>query len=49
MQGVNFRAGAIEEAEKLGVVGHVENSPDNTVTGEAQGDAQAVAKFKVQA
>lgn len=47
VQGVFFRAGTIDEAKRLGLVGHVENNPDSTVTGEAQGNAQAIAKLKV--
>lgn len=48
VQGVFFRAGTIEEAKKLGVVGHVENASDGSVTGEAQGDAQPIAQMKAR-
>lgn len=47
VQGVNFRSGAVDQANKLGVVGHVENTSGGTVTGEVQGDSQPVAQMKV--
>lgn len=47
VQGVNFRSGTIDEAEKLGVVGHVENTSNGTVTGEVQGEKQKVSQMKV--
>ncbi len=42
-----FRAGTIEEAKKLGVVGHVENTSSGTVTGEVQGEPKPVSQMKV--
>ena len=47
VQGVFFRAGTIEKAKKLGVVGHVENTLSGTVTGEVQGEKQPVSQMKV--
>ena len=47
VQGVFFRAGTIEEAKKLGVVGHVENTSSGTVTGEVQGEPKPVSQMKV--
>lgn len=49
VQGVNFRAGTIQQAKKLGVVGHVENTSSGTVTGEVQGEKQPVSQMKVLA
>lgn len=46
VQGVFFRAGTIEEAKKLGVVGHVENTSSGTVTGEVQGEPKPVSHMK---
>lgn len=48
VQGVFFRASTIEEAKKLGVVGHVENTSSGTVTGEVQGQPKPVSQLKVQ-
>ena len=42
-----FRAGTIEQAKKIGVVGHVENTSRGTVTGEVQGEPKPVASMKV--
>ena len=47
VQGVNFRSGTIDEGNKLGVVGHVENTSSGTVTGEVQGESKPVAQMKV--
>ena len=47
VQGVNFRSGTIDQGNKLGVVGHVENTSSGTVTGEVQGDSHPVAQMKV--
>ncbi|KAL0052193.1 hypothetical protein WJX82_009473 [Trebouxia sp. C0006] len=46
VQGVNFRSGTIDEGNKLGVVGHVENTSSGTVTGEVQGESKPVAQMK---
>lgn len=46
VQGVFFRAGTIEQAKKVGVVGHVENTSRGTVTGEVQGEPNPVASMK---
>ncbi len=42
-----FRAGTIEEAKKMGVVGLVENTSKGTVTGEVQGEPKPVSQMKV--
>ena len=47
VQGVNFRSGTIDHANKVGVVGHVENTSSGTVTGEVQGEKQPVSQMKV--
>ena len=47
VQGVNFRSGTIDQANKVGVVGHVENTSSGTVTGEVQGEKQPVTQMKV--
>ncbi|KAA6426192.1 MAG: acylphosphatase-2 [Trebouxia sp. A1-2] len=46
VQGVNFRSGTIDEGNKLGVVGHVENTSSGTVTGEVQDESKPVAQMK---
>lgn len=48
VQGVFFRATTAEEAQNLGLVGWVTNSPTGSVKGEAQGDEEKLAKLKVQ-
>lgn len=48
VQGVNFRSGTIDHAKKMGVVGHVENTSSGTVTGEVQGEEQAVSQMKAR-
>ena len=47
VQGVNFRSGAVDHANKVGVVGHVENTSSGTVTGEVQGEKTPVSQMKV--
>ena len=47
VQGVNFRSGTVDEGEKLGVVGHVENTSSGAVTGEVQGKSGPVSQMKV--
>lgn len=42
VQGVSFRASAIEEADRLGVSGFVRNLPDGAVEVEAEGERQLV-------
>lgn len=42
VQGVNFRSGCAEEAERLGVTGWVANEPDGSVSGHAEGEPDAV-------
>jgi len=42
VQGVFFRAGCAEEADRLGVNGWVSNEPDGTVAGHFEGPATAV-------
>lgn len=46
VQGVFFRAKTAEEAQKLGVVGWVMNTPKGSVKGEAQGAKIKMASFK---
>lgn len=48
MQGVFFRATTAEEAQNLGLVGWVMNSPSGSVKGEAQGDEEKLANLKVR-
>jgi acylphosphatase len=45
VQGVSFRAGARDEATRLGLVGWVRNNPDETVEVAAEGPPQAVDQF----
>jgi acylphosphatase len=45
VQGVAFRAHTRAAAQRLGVVGFVENRDDGAVAGEAQGTADALAAF----
>ena len=42
VQGVFYRAGCREEAERLGVRGWVSNEPDGSVAGHFEGDREAV-------
>jgi acylphosphatase len=42
VQGVAFRASAVDEARRHGLTGWVRNSPDGTVELEAQGDDAGV-------
>lgn len=43
VQGVFFRAGCAEQADRLGVVGWVENRSDGSVGGHFEGPDQSVA------
>jgi acylphosphatase len=45
VQGVGFRYHAVEEAQRLGVVGWVRNEPDGSVIGHVEGDEAAVDAF----
>ena len=45
VQGVAFRAGARQEAARLGLAGFARNEPDGTVSIEAEGDAAALDAF----
>ncbi len=45
VQGVGFRAHARAMAEKLGLVGYVENRADGAVVGEADGTPEALDAF----
>lgn len=45
VQGVGFRAHARAEAERLGLVGYVENRADGAVVGEAGGEPEALDAF----
>ncbi|MBX2925788.1 MAG: acylphosphatase [Chitinophagaceae bacterium] len=42
VQGVFFRGSTREQAEKLGVFGHVQNMPDGSVVLHAEGEEEAV-------
>ncbi len=46
VQGVFFRASTLEIARKLGVNGSVRNEPDGSVFIEAEGEPEAIEKFK---
>lgn len=46
VQGVGFRWWAREEALALGLAGFVRNDPDGAVSGEAAGEASALAAFR---
>jgi acylphosphatase len=46
VQGVMFRAGAAEEARRLGLSGRVWNRDDGAVEAEAVGDAPALTAFE---
>ncbi|KAK8206574.1 hypothetical protein M8818_004407 [Zalaria obscura] len=45
VQGVNFRSFTVKQAQGLNLTGNVQNASDGSVTGEAQGDSSALAKF----
>jgi acylphosphatase len=45
VQGVNYRQAARREAERLGVTGFARNELDGSVTVEAEGHADAIARF----
>ena len=47
VQGVFFRACTAEEAQELGLVGWVRNTPTGSVAGEAQGPESQLATFRV--
>ena len=47
VQGVNFRATAADEAERLGLTGRIWNRDDGAVEAEASGDTDALATFEV--
>jgi acylphosphatase len=46
VQGVMFRAGAAQEARRLGLSGRVWNRDDGAVEAEAVGDAAALTQFE---
>ena len=46
VQGVMFRAGAVDEAERLGVNGRIWNREDGAVEAEAEGTAEQLAAFE---
>ncbi|MCC3158891.1 acylphosphatase [Hymenobacter sp. 15J16-1T3B] len=46
VQGVFFRQSARQEAQRLGLHGYAQNNPDNTVTIEAEGPAEALAALE---
>jgi len=46
VQGVNFRATAAEQARRLGLTGRIWNRDDGAVEAEAEGSADALAKFE---
>lgn len=45
VQGVSFRAAAVDEAQRLGVVGWVANRPDGAVEALLEGSAPAVTQM----
>lgn len=45
VQGVFFRASAMEEAQRLGLRGFVRNLPDGTVEAAVEGERSQVAQF----
>lgn len=45
VQGVFFRAGAQEEADKLGITGFAKNMPDGLVYIEAEGEKEKLDEF----
>lgn len=45
VQGVFFRQSARQEARLLGLTGYARNNDDNTVTIEAEGPAEALARL----
>jgi acylphosphatase len=45
VQGVAFRAYAVDEASRLGLDGWVRNRPDGTVEARAEGTSEAVEAF----
>ncbi len=48
VQGVGYRRVAAREAAALGLSGWVRNEPDGAVTGEAAGDAGALAAVRAR-
>jgi acylphosphatase len=46
VQGVNFRAAAAHEAQRLGISGRIWNRDDGTVEADAGGDDAALAAFE---
>ena len=46
VQGVNFRATAAQQADRLGLVGRIWNRADGAVEAEAVGSDDALAKFE---
>ena len=45
VQGVFFRSSALQEAQRLGVSGYVQNLPDGSVEAVAEGAESAVDQF----
>lgn len=46
VQGVFFRQSTKQEADRLGLHGYTQNNPDDTVTIEAEGPAEALAALE---
>ena len=46
VQGVFFRQSTKQEADRLGLHGYAQNNPDDTVTIEAEGPADALAALE---
>ena len=45
VQGVNYRQAARREAERLGIAGFARNEDDGSVTVEAEGESNTIARF----
>jgi acylphosphatase len=45
VQGVSFRAYAVQEADRVGVAGWVRNEPDGSVAAHVEGESDAVDAF----
>lgn len=48
VQGVNYRSFTARQGSHLGLTGFVQNDPDGTVSGEAQGEKSSLKDFLQQ-